>query len=348
MRDKPFAEHTLADWREHAKLSLDSDFIRTNDPPGGIAEFHYFVDHCMHGTGLITHRVLRDDPMESIPLNFILHDFFRVEYAHDHAMQLRNTTCDQWPKTTAVDQGWTFGWFTGDTAVDLAGQFSKWMLANGKRACRRAFGDNGDYPAGPLGENEARWELWWTECVECCNLQLIKWGWSDTVFERDCSLLRRRLKEELRQAKALLPATTPAALRTNPVDVVPTAAEIIATSSLTDPANIAPSAAEITAATAPTHPANAVSPAPPSTDFLPDNSLADDVWLSPSDIRRRCPQLTADMVEGRLRRWRANNSEGWKEVTDRKPREAKYLYRWQSVKTLFEPSGETSGERRAK
>lgn len=86
----------------------------------------------------------------------------------------------------------------------------------------------------------------------------------------------------------------------------------------------------------------------PPADLLTTNELVDDARLSPSDIAKRFPQLTVDAVSQRLNRWRSNNSEGWHEVTDRKPREARYLYRWGEVKHLFEPLGESSGERRAK
>ncbi|MFZ1007220.1 MAG: hypothetical protein WAN65_10310 [Candidatus Sulfotelmatobacter sp.] len=76
-------------------------------------------------------------------------------------------------------------------------------------------------------------------------------------------------------------------------------------------------------------------------NLLTTEKLADDAWLSPSDIAKRFQSRTVDTVSKRLERWRSKNSEGWREVTDRKPREAQYLYRWGDVKDLFEPSGES-------
>jgi hypothetical protein len=64
------------------------------------------------------------------------------------------------------------------------------------------------------------------------------------------------------------------------------------------------------------------------------SDLGDDAWLTANECQRRYPKLSQDAVNGLLRRYR-NTSEGWKEIQDRKPREAKYLYRWGSVKHLF-------------
>jgi len=64
----------------------------------------------------------------------------------------------------------------------------------------------------------------------------------------------------------------------------------------------------------------------------------DDAWLAPAAIALRYPSLSSHTVNSRLRRFRNKNCAsrtGWKEATDRKPREPQYLYRLGSVKHLF-------------
>lgn len=80
----------------------------------------------------------------------------------------------------------------------------------------------------------------------------------------------------------------------------------------------------------------------------PASKITDDARLSPADIARHFPGLTIGAVSKKLERWRSSNDDGWNEVTDRKPRQPQYLYRWGNVKHLFSPSSQTSGERRAK
>ena len=52
--------------------------------------------------------------------------------------------------------------------------------------------------------------------------------------------------------------------------------------------------------------------------------------------------LPMDALRTRLNRWRAKNDTGWIENPDRKPREAKYLYRVGSVRPVIDALRATS------
>ena len=60
---------------------------------------------------------------------------------------------------------------------------------------------------------------------------------------------------------------------------------------------------------------------------------ADQAWLADTDLAGYLG-VDRNALRQRLNRWRKKNDEGWREVTDRKPREPKYLYRVGAVRTL--------------
>jgi hypothetical protein len=77
-----------------------------------------------------------------------------------------------------------------------------------------------------------------------------------------------------------------------------------------------------------------------------------DPMLSAADLANHY-HLAPEPLRKTLDRWRAKNADGWSEVTDRKPREPRYLYRVSAVRSVIEKlqrqtSGETSGERPAR
>jgi hypothetical protein len=71
--------------------------------------------------------------------------------------------------------------------------------------------------------------------------------------------------------------------------------------------------------------------------------------LSAGDLASRFG-VDPEAVRKRLDRWRKGTHDGWSEVTDRKPREPKYLFRFSAVSAILKEmaSGETSSERPAK
>jgi hypothetical protein len=80
-----------------------------------------------------------------------------------------------------------------------------------------------------------------------------------------------------------------------------------------------------------------------------------DVLASPADIAQRY-DLPLEPLQKRLGRWRQKHDEGWKEVTDRKPREPQFLYKLSAVSPIIEEmasrrkdaSSEASSHRPAK
>jgi hypothetical protein len=95
-----------------------------------------------------------------------------------------------------------------------------------------------------------------------------------------------------------------------------------------------------------TEPADGSAVVPIGTREQP--TFADEAWLSPAEVQKQFPHLTVNAVGKQLKRWRRKNDDGWREVTERKPREAQYLYRWGNVRMLFGAASETAGQRRAK
>jgi hypothetical protein len=87
-----------------------------------------------------------------------------------------------------------------------------------------------------------------------------------------------------------------------------------------------------------------------AVDSGPGIRLEDAGLYSPATLAEALG-LEQDFVEARLTRWRHANmgSTAWIEVTERKPREPKYLYRAAAVRSLLqEPSRRASRERPAK
>jgi hypothetical protein len=86
-----------------------------------------------------------------------------------------------------------------------------------------------------------------------------------------------------------------------------------------------------------------ISPSPPRGD--------EDLYLSPAEIAKRY-KLPRGALESRLKRWRMGHGDGWKQVTNPKPREPRYLYCvcavWSVIQDLAKTIGETTGERPAK
>ncbi len=79
------------------------------------------------------------------------------------------------------------------------------------------------------------------------------------------------------------------------------------------------------------------------------NSLSPDPWLSATDIAR-ARGIKYETFRKHLERWRRNADSGWREATDRKPREPKYLYQMKAVDHLIQKSiasGQPSSERPA-
>ncbi len=76
--------------------------------------------------------------------------------------------------------------------------------------------------------------------------------------------------------------------------------------------------------------ANPRSPRPPDDMHVSDAQLATIFGLS------------IDAVRARTKRWRATHYDGWTEVADRKPREAKYLYRFGDIRAVFDSPMATS------
>jgi len=58
-------------------------------------------------------------------------------------------------------------------------------------------------------------------------------------------------------------------------------------------------------------------------------------WWAPRDVAKKY-ELPQNALEARLRRWRKQNGEGWMEVpnTERKPRDAQFLYRLDAIKEV--------------
>jgi len=70
--------------------------------------------------------------------------------------------------------------------------------------------------------------------------------------------------------------------------------------------------------------------------------LDDDAYYCPSDLAAACV-IPADALRSRLRRWRAKNLDGdWIENSNRKPKEAQYLYRVGSVRHIIDGLRATS------
>lgn len=74
-----------------------------------------------------------------------------------------------------------------------------------------------------------------------------------------------------------------------------------------------------------------------------DGSMAvqDEARLSPAELAERFA-VPKDALRQRLDEWRKKHHEGWYEVTDRKPREAQYLYRVGSVRHIIKQMQATS------
>lgn len=72
-----------------------------------------------------------------------------------------------------------------------------------------------------------------------------------------------------------------------------------------------------------------------NTTLHPKRTGDDDAWLTPRDVAQRYRNLTFEAVASRLRRFRERSGEGWTEVTEPKPREARYLYQFGTIKHLF-------------
>lgn len=74
-----------------------------------------------------------------------------------------------------------------------------------------------------------------------------------------------------------------------------------------------------------------------------DGSMAvhDEARLSPAELAERFG-VPKDALRQRLDEWRKKHHEGWYEVTDRKPREAQYIYRVGSVRHIIEQMQATS------
>jgi len=79
-------------------------------------------------------------------------------------------------------------------------------------------------------------------------------------------------------------------------------------------------------------------PRPDGPEMLSSPDLADRYNVNPEALRKR------------LERWMPTHQEDWKEITDRRPREPKYLYRVFAVLPIIkelQASGQPSGERPA-
>lgn len=88
---------------------------------------------------------------------------------------------------------------------------------------------------------------------------------------------------------------------------------------------------------------------PPMTKQAAGASLPAEAWLSHTDLADRF-ELPHEALRKRLGGWRKKHAAGndWKEVSERKPREPKYLYRLGAVLPIVNEmaagaSGETSG-----
>lgn len=79
--------------------------------------------------------------------------------------------------------------------------------------------------------------------------------------------------------------------------------------------------------------------APTATNARPD--VNDDSHLSPTKLADVF-DVPVGPLRNRLNRWRAKNHEGWIENPDRRPREAKYLYRVGSVRHIIDALKATS------
>jgi hypothetical protein len=78
-------------------------------------------------------------------------------------------------------------------------------------------------------------------------------------------------------------------------------------------------------------------------------ALRDDEWLCAADIAE-AEGVNFDAFRKRLHRWQRKHDDGWQQVTDRKPRAPKYLYRVGAIRHLIRPraaSSESSSERPA-
>jgi hypothetical protein len=82
---------------------------------------------------------------------------------------------------------------------------------------------------------------------------------------------------------------------------------------------------------------------PPSNTLAHEDTLIDaDSHLSPAKLAAML-DVPADALRTRLNRWRSQNHTGWIENPDRGPREAKYLYRVGSVRSIIAALQATSG-----
>ena len=107
-------------------------------------------------------------------------------------------------------------------------------------------------------------------------------------------------------------------------------------SGVLDPA-AAPAAAKLEPAAQTT--TASVSPSPPRGD--------ENLYLSPADMANRY-KVPRGALESRLKRWRKGHGDGWKQVTDPKPREPRYLYHVCAVWSVIQGLAKTTGERPAK
>ncbi|MCH7720176.1 MAG: hypothetical protein IH988_04190 [Planctomycetes bacterium] len=86
-------------------------------------------------------------------------------------------------------------------------------------------------------------------------------------------------------------------------------------------------------------------PRPPAatTSQADDGPAAvdDEARLSPAELAERF-DVPQDALRQRLDEWRKTNDQGWHEITDRKPRESKYMYRLESVRHIIKQMKATS------
>ena len=79
----------------------------------------------------------------------------------------------------------------------------------------------------------------------------------------------------------------------------------------------------------------------PASSNPPLPLVDDEARLSPAELADRYA-VPKDALRQRLDEWRKKHHEGWYEVTDRKPREAQYIYRVGSVRHIIEQMQATS------
>ena len=66
-----------------------------------------------------------------------------------------------------------------------------------------------------------------------------------------------------------------------------------------------------------------------------DVTLSDEAWVT-VDTLAKFFECDMSPLRHKLDRWRKNNRDGWKEATDRKPREHRYLYQIRAVRSIIE------------